>query len=386
MNKKIELIIQRYFDKSISKKELLILEEWMLEEKNKKIFKDYVDIQYLLNYKYQNSDSNKIENQIKSILEREKVISLSKRTNYSKLLKYAAVFIGLVSLSIFTRNKFLNEEGFKNTITIQLENGDVEYISESEERKIIDKDGAVLGIQKGKTLTYAKQITGVKQGAEDKLMYNKLTIPYGKVFKLELYDGTIVHLNSGTSFKYPVKFLKGKKRKVFLEGEAFFEVAKDKENPFVVNAKEMNVIALGTEFNVSSYKEDTKTSTVLVEGSVGVYKKDEEFNRKKSIILKPNQKADLNNENKIISVETVDVRIFTGWINGELIFNHVTFSKIRKMLERHYNVEIINNNIQLEKEIFTATFDTESIQEVLEAFNKNYSIKYIINENKIIIN
>ena len=104
------------------------------------------------------------------------------------------------------------------------------------------------------------------------MVYNTLKIPYGKKFEVQLSDGTIVHLNAGTSLRYPVQFVKNQSRQVYLTGEAFFEVSKDKAHPFTVNTQEVNVEVLGTKFNVNSYTEDVSTDVVLVEGKVSLYK------------------------------------------------------------------------------------------------------------------
>ena len=84
-------------------------------------------------------------------------------------------------------------------------------------------------------------------------------------------DGTLVYLNAGSTLRYPVTFLNGKSREVSLDGEAYFVVSKDKDHPFIVNANEVSTQVYGTEFNISSYKNDPKVDIVLVEGSIGVY-------------------------------------------------------------------------------------------------------------------
>ena len=115
----------------------------------------------------------------------------------------------------------------------------------------------MVGNQNGNKIVYDTETT------LEKLVYNTIKIPYGKRFELQLSDGTIVHLNSGTTLKYPVKFIASGNRQVFLDGEAFFDVAKDKTHPFVVNADNLNVRVLGTHFNVSNYPEDKLTDIVL---------------------------------------------------------------------------------------------------------------------------
>src|SRR5690606_15066526 len=129
------------------------------------------------------------------------------------------------------------------------------------------------------------------QQPDEVLIYNELVVPYGKRMKLILSDSSIVHINSGTRLKYPVKFLKNKDRKVFLEGEAFFEVSKSKTASFIVNTDNIDIRVLGTRFNVSSYANDNSVYTVLVEGSVELNTTDSAKNDEKKYVLIPGQIA-----------------------------------------------------------------------------------------------
>ena len=149
---------------------------------------------------------------------------------------------------------------------------------------------------------------------------------------------------------------------------------------------DVGVRVLGTKFNASSYPEDEEISTVLVEGSVNIYKTKNVNTQNTAILLKPNQIASWSKINQQIVVEETDVDIHTAWMNGRIRFRHLTFTKIIKKLERKYDVVIVNNNNKLSKELFTASFDTEPIEEVLELFRNNYNISYTIKNNLIIIN
>ena len=97
-------------------------------------------------------------------------------------------------------------------------------------------------------------------------------MPYGQQSSLQLPDGTHVYVNAGSQLSFPAVF-SGEKREVYLTGEAFFDVHKDKEHPFIVNTPDIEIMVTGTEFNVSSYSDDNFTQTVLVEGAVSVRKK-----------------------------------------------------------------------------------------------------------------
>ena len=301
------------------------------------------------------------------------------------ILKSAAVLAILVGLGYIFRDTMVDSAKTPiipgDAIILQLENGNIEVISEGGATKVVDTEGNVLGAQQGSQLIYKNNGTSTEE-----LIYNTLTVPYGKRFDLLLSDGTKVTLNSGTSLKYPVQFLKTRNRQVFLDGEAFFNVAKDSANAFIVNTGELNVRVLGTKFNLSSYPEDHFVNTTLLEGSVSVYNKQDTFDSSNASLLEPGYKAEWNKYNRQILVEEADIAMHTDWLNGKIILRHVPFKNIVKKLERHYNVEIVNNNPKLDEELFTASFDVETIDQVFKTFNLTYRMDYKINDRQIIIN
>ena len=303
---------------------------------------------------------------------------------FKRYMSIAASIIVLVSIGFSYRNNFNVTKSnpiINNTdITLQLENGEIQIISEGKKSKVTDANGNVVGNQNGNKIAYDTE-TSI-----EKLVYNTLKIPYGKRFELELSDGTIVHLNSGTTLKYPVKFIAGANRQVFLDGEAFFDVAKDKKHPFVVNADQLNVRVLGTHFNVSSYPEDDITDVVLVEGSVSMYGVNENFDADKNTILKPGYKGSFNKNSNIIDTKEVNTDMYTSWINGGLVFRNMSFSAICKKLERRYDVSIVIKNNKLANEKFNASFTEKPLEKVLSYFDEVYGLDYTRKNNEIIIN
>jgi len=267
----------------------------------------------------------------------------------------------------------------KDAITLQLEDGTIHILENDGTVKIQNKNGDIIGQQNGNQLTYDKN------SSPQKLAYNTLSIPNGKTFQLQLSDGTQVHLNAGSSLKYPVQFLKDAERKVFITGEAFLSVSKDTKHPFIVNANNLNVRVLGTQFNVSAYPEDNTADVVLVEGSVGLYAKNDVFDASKSDLLKPGFKGSYNKETKKISKEAVTTSIYTSWLTGELIFRNMTFDNILKKLERHYDITIVNNNKTLGNKVFNANFGQISANEVFRKLKINYGIEYQMDGDTIII-
>ncbi|GGW29060.1 FecR family protein [Arenibacter certesii] len=143
------------------------------------------------------------------------------------------------------------------------------------------------GSEKDRQVIYKDKGT---QKAE--LVYNTLSVPNGERVDLMLSDGTKVILNSGTSLRYPVQFLGSESRQVFLDGEAFFMVAKDSHSPFVVNTEDIKVRVLATKFNWSSYPEDQFVNTTLIEGSISVYNSSQTFDSSNACVLEPGHKAE----------------------------------------------------------------------------------------------
>lgn len=264
-------------------------------------------------------------------------------------------------------------------ITLTNEKGEVQIINEKGEVFIKDEKGKIVASQQNNTIAYDNNAD------IEKLVYNTLNIPYGKRFQLHLSDGTVVHLNAGTTLKYPVKFIAGQDRTVYLDGEAFFDVAKDRKHPFIVNADKLNVRVLGTHFNVSSYPEDSHADVVLVEGSVGMYTEGQIFDASKNIVLEPGYKGSFNKAESNIQTKEVSTAIYTAWIKGELVFRNMAFKNICKKLERHYNIVIENHNTSLEGERFNASFKNEPVANVLSYFKELHNFNYTINKNKVII-
>lgn len=315
--------------------------------------------------------------------EHRTVFSNNNGKTWRRIASVAAIFVGLFSLAYFFWQKPATQNSVdipEDAITLEFEDGSIEILLEDSAKKIVNKVGKVLGQQQGGQISYEHS------GIAKELVYNTLTVPYGKRFELKLSDGTSVHLNAGTSLKYPVKFIDGQSRKVFLTGEAFFGVSKDTLHPFVVNTAMMDVRVLGTQFNVSSYNEDQNTDVVLVEGSVAMYGTSSNFNDKTSIILEPGLKGTFEKESGNIKTEHVVTDIYTAWTNGELAYRNMTFKNILKKLERHYDVVITNNDNRLADEVFNASYGEISLHKVLEDLKLTYGINYMINGTNITIN
>jgi ferric-dicitrate binding protein FerR (iron transport regulator) len=175
-----------------------------------------------------------------------------------------------------------------------------------------------------------------------KPVYNKLTTPRGRQFKLELPDGSKVWLNAGSSLEYPVAFT-GTKREVKLEGEAYFEIGHDKEHPFFVKipdetakgGEELTIQVLGTSFNAMAYGDEGKIQTTLLEGAVRLSK------GKRVTSMQPGEAAIITRESDAdFAVGKVDVERVMSWKNGMFSYSQASLSEIMRDIARWYDVEV----------------------------------------------
>ncbi|MBO9154780.1 FecR family protein [Chitinophaga sp. GCM10012297] len=167
------------------------------------------------------------------------------------------------------------------------------------------------------------------------IQYNKTTTPRGRQFRLQLPDGTLVWLNAESSIRYPTAF-EGSDRKVEITGEAYFEVAKNVQKPFLVSINnQTEVEVLGTHFNVNAYPNENSRNTTLFEGAVRVYGKNG------PAVLKPGQQAQVTATGDLAVVNGTDLDKAIAWKNGVFNFRGSTLEEVMRQLARWYDIEII---------------------------------------------
>lgn len=318
----------------------------------------------------------------------EKRGNLSSRSIIRVLLKcaVAAIFAGIVILNFVQVGDEVKREEIPfqgdQQITLELDNGTVQFVNPEINDQVVLSNDNVVGVQNGAKLTYTSRTNAPS------LLYNTIRVPYGKTFQLTLSDNSVVYLNSGTQLRYPVNFVRGLKREIFLDGEAYFEVTKDENHPFYVVTRGVKVRVLGTKFNVSSYKEAIKTDVVLVEGAVKLSSKETEGMKEteRAVILEPGDMGSFHRIDNLISVKQVSTDVYTSWMKGKLVFRGMTFDKIIKKLERHFNVRIDILDRELETETFNASFDKEvSLKDILDSFIKAHNIEVTYRSDRIVI-
>lgn len=217
------------------------------------------------------------------------------------------------------------------------------------------------------------------QGEE--LVYNTMRIPVGGFYQLALSDGSKVWLNSMTELRFPVAFT-GEERKVYLTGEAYFEVAPDSKHPFIVVTEEgMEVKVYGTEFNMSTYQHGV-VQTVLVNGKVGI-----RVNATgKEVMLAPKQMAEYSEKTGMVRVEEADPYRYIAWKDGEFVFERETIEEIMERLGRWYDVKVFYENESLKQKRFTGVISRyENIEQVLRLIEGPATLRFEVKGNVVMV-
>lgn len=208
---------------------------------------------------------------------------------------------------------------------------------------------------------------------------NEIISPMGSRTSLELSDGTKVWLNHGSKMIYPQRFT-GKTRIVRLFGEGYFKVAHNRSIPFIVEAGGMAVKAIGTNFNVKAYGDDTSFETSLESGKV-IILKETPTNKELTVCeMEPGQHFIFNNTNNKYSLKTEDLIKYVSWKEGKLVFIDDTMDKVAERLSRRYNVDINLEGPGLKELTYTATFIDESLYQILEMLEIVTPISYSVSE------
>jgi len=256
-------------------------------------------------------------------------------------------------------------------------------------------------------LFFYKDQTGNGHKTKDHIAQNTVSTRRGSKSNVQLPDGTIAWLNADSKLTYDENF-RGDLREVSLEGEAFFDVVKDKTRPFIIHTRTIDIRVLGTVFNVRAYETEKNTETALFRGSVEVTLHN---NPEKKIVLKPNEKLMVNNKNFQFNTSKNDkeknkdgaggLNITVGpvhfqakdssawetlWVKNKLAFDAESLEEVAQKIERWYDVKvIINGDDDLKKTEYSGIFENENLSQVMEALTITGNFKYSINKNIVTI-
>lgn len=353
------------------------VEEWLADSRRMELLENCA----LLREHYSSADFSRLKQGEKIRLMRK--IRASRRRKLYWLSAAASIMV-VFSLSLFL---WINGEdsGQKNTgVPAPQRKGQVELILSSGERMVLGTDSLRLGnrVEAGmlkdslRKLSYLQAPAG-QDGQEE--IFNTLVIPVGGLYELELSDGTRVWLNSVSQLRYPVQFT-GKERKVYLSGEAYFDVKTDSLRPFIVESGGMNVRVYGTEFNVTAYR-DEKLRTTLVQGKVGI-----KVDGEKELLLRPGQMAEYDAQTKHLEVQEVNAYLYTAWKEGTFAFKDETIEEIMGRLSRWYDLNVFYANEEVKKQLYDGIIpQVKDFEDVLRMIEGTATIHFEIKGNTVIV-
>jgi len=218
---------------------------------------------------------------------------------------------------------------------------------------------------------------------DNKSMICETVVPLGSQAKIILPDGTVVWLNSGSILKYNNSY-GTKNREVFLSGEGYFDVKKDKSKPFLVNTTKIGIKVLGTVFNVSSYINDPTIEVNLLEGKVDITALDNKKTTKMSLL--PNEKIVYNKKTRTMISYKTNAAKSALWTTGKLCFVDATMENITNNLERKFDVQILLETKQIKDEIFSGTLDlNQPLRLILDYIDVDKKFEKVQTGKRIVI-
>lgn len=259
----------------------------------------------------------------------------------------------------------------KHGATLKLANGNSISINETTTGEVIKETGVTISKTASGQLVYTATQSQANTGL------NTLSTAKGETYQLRLPDGSNIWLNAASSITYPANFAQHKERHVKLEGEAYFEVAKDTTRPFIVETRDQQVRVLGTHFNISSYA-DELTRTTLLEGAVRV-----NSSSNATAVLSPGQQA-VNNNGKL-TVSEIDAFAEADWKSGRFSFRDEKIERVMRKLARWYNIEVQYNGVLPDDEFNGRMSRNKNISQILDVLEKTQDVHFKIEGRRVTV-
>lgn len=339
----IARLLSRLMTGSLTEEEMVRLEAWKsADERNARLYSEIMGGTFL------KTESDRLaETEIVSAYHAvvRKRVRRARMHLIKKISTIAAVVLLPLGLSLFLVQNTDREEVVVQSSEIrpgetmaelQLADGSTVWLTPGVKNSTLNEVGADI-VTDDKMISYRGNMLSNEVG------YNTLKVPRGGEFKVVLEDGTEVFLNSDSELKYPVRFV-GNERRVYLSGEAYFEVKKNKEKPFFVELNSSVIEVTGTSFNVRSYRDESDIKTTLVEGEVNFLSA-----TKESVTLFPGEQGTLNKAGQL-SKQVVDTYLYTAWKDGVFVFKQERLEDIMNVVARWYDVNVFFAN-ESQKEV-----------------------------------
>jgi len=383
--KKIAGLIVKELSDGLSPKETEALNKWLEESQDNKAL--YLRVRNSENYRSRNMSYEGVD--IPAGWNKVSFRLLKNRKTFM-IMKYAAILILSMALASGVFYYFLDRPVIpvetsrladikpgKTKATLTLTNGQSVILGSGKEMNITEEDGTLIR-KNSNGLNY----TNAQETETRQPLHNILSTPRGGEYHLTLSDGTRVYLNAMSQLKYPVRFT-GHVREVELEGEAYFEVAKNRGKPFKVKTQKLNIVVLGTSFNINTYDFPGQVVTTLVEGTVTL---DPDNQSSEEQILKPNEQALFDLKNEKIEIKKVDVSRYTAWKEGQFIFYDQRLADIMSILSKWYSANVSFADPSVENLHFSGSLDRYGdINQILEVIRETNKVNIKIEGKNILL-
>jgi len=363
-----ERLVEKYLDKTATEQERLLVENWYADFSDKKTLTDEDDFEHLAAELW------------KGTRERAGIIP-SKRILIMWRQIAAAILLFVMLASYY--KLFYHHLGQSKSMAVThdiapgtnkailtLANGNHIILSGGGKGRLTLQDDIVINKKQDGSIAYNK----VSESSGPTL-YNTTATPIGAEFELTLEDGTIVKLDAASSIRYPVSF-KGNERRVEITGQVYFEVAHDKQRPFIVGSKNQTIEVLGTHFNVNAYGDNAAITTTLLQGSVKINY------GSKSALLKPGEQAIAKNGNSI-SVEKADAEEAIAWKNGYFRFKEENIQDVMQKISRWYNISVVYNGAISDEQYSGVISRYKNISQVLKMLAYSGSVHFKVDGRRV---
>lgn len=315
-----------------------------------------------------------------------KIKPVRKSAIWLPALAAAVVVVGLVGLLVlWSANGKIKPVGTaaarkshimpgRSDVVLTLSNGAQVALETMPVGKIMKQAGATLLKAGGNVLSYSHSASPLSATSG----YNTVSVGKGGIYQLQLADGTKVWLNSTSSLRFPVSF-SGNSREVYLEGEAYFDVARDERHPFVVHSEKINVHVLGTAFDMMSYRGDDAVRTTLESGKIKL------LAGSTNLVVLPGQQASLAMGDSLFTVTKPDLDEVLSWKDGRFHFTNANIKAVMRQLERWYDVTVQYQGDVSALNLTGSLSRKENVEELLKVFERTSGAHISINDNVIIV-
>lgn len=380
-NNNIEELFKKFIEETITEQELSHLYNFFQDEKNQE------ELEALLSTYYSGDSSVSSALDVRAGVVKDlawhgiqEQVDMRRASKYKKIswwkgVAAAAGLLLILSCGFYFYKEFVRNRQFAsevasldippgtNRATLTASDGKVYQLNGAKEEIVVDKES--IHYKDGDILS-----------AKDSIRQVTLSTPRGGQYRVTLSDGTRVWLNAASSLSYPTVF-NGKDRSVSLNGEAYFEVAHNASQPFIVHTTDQEVKVLGTSFNVNCYKDEDRTMTTLVTGSVRLESK----GAAKTLQLHPGEQAVLDKAN--FDVAVVDVSLYTAWKDGDFRFKATPLREVLHQIERWYDLDVDYTGVPEDIKIHASIRRDKKLSTVLHALEKIGDLKFEVKGRNI---